>query len=300
MTSSLRQTPALVSFKSNGLGLIESHHDEGFFMDWRLDPFPKVLLIIGGEGWLHGGSQRTPIMAPCFCVIPAGWRHRIEDAAGQPISLYGICLRKPRFPGVELIRSACRDWRVEWNSARVRVISQWMKELLIEQRLGSTGASDLQLAIVCKILAEIARIPAPAGDAVNGAHDRVAQSIEFMSRTFWMHRTLDTDARAAGLGRRRFTQVFRALTGESWHRHLTRLRISHAAHLLKTTGLPIRSVAFESGYSDLSHFYRAFRAEWKITPGGWRDSHGDLSVKAPGNSCGIANRRGKLLTNARA
>ncbi|MGC9451334.1 MAG: helix-turn-helix domain-containing protein [Oceanipulchritudo sp.] len=33
----------------------------------------------------------------------------------------------------------------------------------------------------------------------------------------------------------------------------------------------MRSVAFECGYADLSHFYRAFKGRFGMSPGKWRD-----------------------------
>ena len=270
MPAVLHRFPVDVVFKKNGLGLIESHHEEGFFMEGRRDPFPKILLIIGGEGVLHHADGIAALRAPGVAVIPAGWWHRLEDEPGRPMSLYGICLRKPGFPGGDLIGNACGRWRVETESGRCRRISDLMKELLVEERLDAPGAADLQLAIVCRILVELARAGADDAASIPDSRARVAACIEAMSREFWKARDIAEAAQVAGLSRRRFTQLFREVAGESWQMRLTRIRMEHAAQLLTSTRLPIRSVAFECGYADLSHFYRVFKSWHQRTPAAMR------------------------------
>lgn len=43
-----------------------------------------------------------------------------------------------------------------------------------------------------------------------------------------------------------------------------------AARLLKESALPIKTIAFECGYHDISQFYRRFGLQMKISPQQWR------------------------------
>ncbi|PUZ28946.1 hypothetical protein DCC81_05595 [Chitinophaga parva] len=47
-------------------------------------------------------------------------------------------------------------------------------------------------------------------------------------------------------------------------------RLGRAGFLLRTTRLPIREIAYSSGFEDLTHFYRAFRRQFGTTPARWR------------------------------
>ena len=47
--------------------------------------------------------------------------------------------------------------------------------------------------------------------------------------------SLDTAATSLGLSRRRFTQLFREVTGSSWLNYVRRLRVEHAKRLLGQT-----------------------------------------------------------------
>jgi AraC family L-rhamnose operon regulatory protein RhaS len=263
--------PVDVVFKETGVALLESHHEEGFFMDWRCDPFEKILLVIGGEGILFRGEEQFALRAPSLLVVPAKARHRIADSAGSPLSLIGICLNNPTFPGDRLVRAACSEWRVEGDSPLTRQTQDWLREILVEDRLVKPGSVELQLSLVCRILVELARTGVQMNTGKVDSRQRVNNYALALERDFWRTDDLDRVSRALGLSRRRFTQLFRELTGESWLTRVTRLRLNHASELLRVTTLSVRSIAFECGYPDLSHFYRIYRARFGTTPGGFRD-----------------------------
>ncbi|MCZ6674240.1 MAG: helix-turn-helix transcriptional regulator [Verrucomicrobia bacterium] len=67
-----------------------------------------------------------------------------------------------------------------------------------------------------------------------------------------------------------FTQLFRQIASESWQKRVANLRMGYAADLLRTTSVSIRSIAFECGYRDLSHFYRVFKQVHGMSPGKYR------------------------------
>jgi len=69
-----------------------------------------------------------------------------------------------------------------------------------------------------------------------------------------------------GLG----VELFREVTGESWLSYLRRLRLEHARSLLRDRNRSIAAVAFESGFEDLSSFYRAFKTATGMVPHQWR------------------------------
>lgn len=272
MPSERRQQPVTINFGDNGLGLLESHHAEGFSMPWRRDNFPKILVIVGGEGTLHRHEGDWPLVSPMVVVVPRRAEHRLEDRPGHPMSLYGICLRRPGFPSRSLIEQACGVWRRLAAPSLTRRIENLLREILLESRANRDHAEDLQLGLVTRILVLLARLPnddPPPGALTS--QQRVAAYVAGLTTEFWKQRSIEDVARSLGLSRRRFTQLFREITGESWLVHLTRLRMQHAAELLRETNLPVRSVAFECGFTELTHFYRVFRSEFGESPAAWRD-----------------------------
>lgn len=262
-------SPVPVRFKTGGIGLIESHHSAGFFMDWRSDRFPKILLIISGSGFLRHGDDRVAFRAPSVCIVPARLRHRLEDQPGHPVSLYGICLEAPAPVDRALAEAVFGAPAV--HQPVPAPLADRFKEVLVEERRQAPFGALLQHSLVRHIMVELARLPDPADTAAQpDSRRRVALCAREMQHGFWREQDVDSAAREAGLSRRRFTQLFREIEGESWHARLTRLRLGHAAGVLRGTTLPVSAVAFESGYGDLSHFYRAFRALHGVPPGRFR------------------------------
>jgi len=267
-----RARPAQVHFRSKGYALLESHHEEGFFMEWRRDPFPKVLQFVGGEGALETGQASFAIRAPMTCVIPRNRKHRIVDTLGKPLSLYGICLDDPQFPSASLVQAACGEIRTVSDFRRVQRIEGWLRELLVEERLQQADFEDAQLCLITWILVELSRAPKSSVTQIVDSRHRVEAYLQGLEKEFWKSEDIDSVAATLGLSRRRFTQLFRELAGESWQRRVTQLRMNYALELLRTTGVSIRSIAFECGYKDLTHFYRVFKQAHGVSPGAYRDS----------------------------
>lgn len=270
MSLKRRARPVEVNFRSQGYALLESHHDESFLMDWRRDPFPKILMFVGGEGVLEINKGSFSIQAPMICVIPKSEKHRIIDASGKPFSLYGICLQSPVFPSKELVRSSCTTLQIENDSRRIQRIENWLRQLLAEERLQQPSFEDAQLCLITWILLELARTPKSETTRIADSQYRVERYAASLEKEFWKEEDIDTIARTLGLSRRRFTQLFRKISGESWQRRVMALRMKYSTELLKNTSLTVRSIAFECGYRDLSHFYRVFKQAHGLSPGQYR------------------------------
>ncbi len=263
-------SPVEANFRPHGYALLESHHEEDFRMDWRRDPFPKILLFIGGEGVMETSSHGFAIRAPMVCVVPKGRKHRIIDTPAKPLSLYGICIQSPQFPSGSLLRSVCREFRVVNESRRIQRIESWLRELLAEERLQQKDFEDAQVCLITSIILELSRTPRNDAVQISDSTHRVKSYADALAKEFWKNEDIDSVAQTLGLSRRRFTQLFREIVGESWQKRVTRLRMTYAADLLQRTSLSIRSIAFECGYRDLSHFYRVFKQMHGMSPGQYR------------------------------
>lgn len=85
-------------------------------------------------------------------------------------------------------------------------------------------------------------------------------------------------ARKHGLSARQLQRLF-ASQGETFRSYLTELRLAEARRALadpQGRERTIGSVAFESGFGDISHFNRLFRRKFQATPSQVRvRSHGN-------------------------
>ncbi|WP_420996462.1 helix-turn-helix domain-containing protein [Cupriavidus sp. 30B13] len=80
-------------------------------------------------------------------------------------------------------------------------------------------------------------------------------------------------ARGAGMSRYQLIRAFRAETGMTPHAYQLDQRINHARRLLRAGGAPA-DIAQDLGFSDQSHFQRAFKQRVALTPRGFQHRAG--------------------------
>ena len=112
--------------------------------------------------------------------------------------------------------------------------------------------------------------------------------------------SIDITAARHGLTARYIRKLFEA-EGLTFCEFLLSQRLQHAHRLLtdpRCFDRTISSIAFESGFSDLSHFNRSFRREFGASPTEVRVSVNDLRALGPDTGRDICGRRGMRLEDA--
>jgi AraC family L-rhamnose operon regulatory protein RhaS len=265
MSTACRHFPVSVQIPAYGIAVEESVHHPSFLMDWRVDGFEKFIFVFSGEGWLHYEEQSLPLQAATVCAVPSATRHRLEDASGAPLALYLICLDLQRvaFRGLaeKAIRTLDKQSMQRWPSSGHDTIRQ----ILYEQTACRMAYREYIAGLISALLVRLVREAEMEVTARNSL-ERVHAYIRQMTQDFYRPQSLDEAARTCGLSRRRFSELFREASGQSWNDRLIDLRIGHACQLLKRSSRSIQSVAFECGFEDLAHFYRTFRRRMSSTP----------------------------------
>ena len=67
--------------------------------------------------------------------------------------------------------------------------------------------------------------------------------------------------------------LFRKETGKTLTEYVTRIRMEHAAHLLKNSTLQVQTVAQYSGIIDVNYFSKLFKRYYGVTPREYRQKH---------------------------
>lgn len=78
--------------------------------------------------------------------------------------------------------------------------------------------------------------------------------------------TLEEISSVANLSVTSFCRYFKLMTHKTFHDFLTEIRISHACRALIENRLSIEMICFESGFNNLSNFYRQFKRTKGVTP----------------------------------
>ena len=269
--------PIEVRFPSHGIFALESHHAPG----WRMEPtrhgFLKCCYILKGGGTI--ACDQAPIVCrkDDIVVLPVGQRHCILDSPDKALSLYAICIEPKVLAHEPALRSALPIGRLPRKLLVASQIRGLFRRVLFEQALSRPAGAAMITGLTLELLAILARVTgrdeldtlAPATESTE-MRARVENYAADLERRFFEDTSLDHVAMSLGMSRRRFTQLFRLVTGCSWLEKVQQLRINHAQKLLTETDRSVAAVAFECGYEDLSSFYRAFKRQTKVSPQTWR------------------------------
>jgi AraC-like DNA-binding protein len=102
-----------------------------------------------------------------------------------------------------------------------------------------------------------------------GHNNGIKKAIRYLEAHFMEKLSLDEVAAAAGYHPTYFSQLFSAVTGETYIDMLTRLRLGHAKSML-ANGFSVSDSCFQSGFGSLSNFLEIFKRKCKTTPNEYR------------------------------
>ncbi|HLJ48793.1 MAG TPA: AraC family transcriptional regulator [Bryobacteraceae bacterium] len=139
--------------------------------------------------------------------------------------------------------------------------------------VGDGGGSweELSLMLADRVLTIESAGWTPAVRVPIGAEARVAKVIRKMEQHPDEDWPLERLAGEGRLSRYHFIRTFEALTGSTPHQYLLRTRLREAAMRLAGSSSKILEIALDCGFGDVSNFNREFRAEFGVSPRGYRN-----------------------------
>ncbi len=158
--------------------------------------------------------------------------------------------------------------------------------MLEEMQQAGVGAraltSALMKACLVLVIREFIKGPEPgfetfkilAGSQLGKAIDAV------LDRPSEAH-TVNGLAALAGMSRSTFTRQFATAFGMSPMEFVTKTRLYHGAQMLRSTPLPVKTIAAIAGFASRSHFSRAFKAAWGMGPASFRKGYEDGAIDPP-------------------
>ncbi len=268
----LNASPKRVPLPDWGLVVFEARHAPGFFGELK-DTYAKFHLLIAGRALWESGAQQYQVSSDNLFHIAARVPHRQRDLPGQPVTLYGIHYR-PELLRADLTRelAAARMLPLDLQSAgtdQARQVRGIVQEMMFEQETQRIGWEALLISRLTDLAVLSLRWTRGSAIRIDRTDDSAARVASYAARLkseFYTAVSLDDAACSVGLGRRRFTELFREITGESWRQQVHRLRMEYAAKLLASTDRSVTAIAFECGFEELSHFHHSFKAGFGITP----------------------------------
>ena len=91
---------------------------------------------------------------------------------------------------------------------------------------------------------------------------------------------LDEVARRVATSRRQLQRAYSEIGGTTFRTHLTHVRMTRAAELLRASAMTVRDIATRVGYRQPAQFAKAFRRHHGCSPSEYREAVSNVSVAA--------------------
>ncbi len=260
-------------------------------------------LVTAGNGWLEvdGEPERIRLQAGDLVILPRGNAHQVrDDASSKILWLDDILAEVPPVNGRlayggngERTELVCGGFGIEQLPARPLVASlptvvhlrghdgrapEWLAGLIrmisVEMAADRPGALAVVSRLTDALLAQALRAHIEASASHGAALDdvQVAQALRLMRERPNDPWTVPALAVAVGLSRSAFAARFRSATGEPPMRSLTRYRLERAASYLRTSAAGLDEIARQTGYESEVSMSKAFRRQYGMAPGSYRDA----------------------------
>ena len=259
----------LTELQLGGLRLTRSTHPASTVIPKHAHRLATVNILVDGSfEELYPRRRAIHCSATSVLVRPPGADHL--DKLGQA----GACnlvleLDDTRLESIQRHSSVFDAVQILDNAQTLRAVQGIRRELQIQD--GATAMAVEGLAL--ELLTALSRgrrdgdaAPSPWLRRVTEAlHDRFQDpGLKFQDL-----------AREAGVHPVSMNRAFRKLHGQSPGQYLRDLRVRWAEEQIRTTTLPLSSIAFDAGFADQSHLSRVFKAQMGCTPAVWRRQHRD-------------------------
>lgn len=243
-------------------------------------------VVLHGDGWLLAAdASPVPLRPGDVVLVTSGADHGLGSDPRPLRGLPPVALGTARpDPGAADFEFLCGAYRLDHG--RVHPYLAALPALIVapadpavvalldahETRTGAPGADTVRPALLDLMLthalthwlASAERPPTP-----DPAITSLLSMIDDSPQTRWTVREL---SRAAGLSRAAFTRRFTAAAGRSPMAYLIGVRLDRAARLLRETEAPLASIARQVGYATEFSFAGAFRREYGVAPGRFRQA----------------------------
>lgn len=102
------------------------------------------------------------------------------------------------------------------------------------------------------------------------SQQRISPVFAYLVENYRGKVSLEEAASLAHMTPQAFCKYFKKMTRKTFMETVMEYRINHAAQQLIQTGKPVSDISFQSGFSDVSFFYRTFKRKMKLSPLNYR------------------------------
>ncbi len=240
----------------------------------------ELITILKGSGTFTAGDQSQFFGPGTTALLPPGLPHRWaydDDHTGEKVRYLMVAfsqrflnLAASSFPEFRnsFAKDALPDEAILFGPASARRITETLTKMSRESDLERL-ASLLPLLPFVFLTEE--KSAAGRTVSVEACVRRFERAVAVIMRDYMTPMRLADIAAEIGMSPCAFSTFFRKQAGRSFSAYLADYRLKVAADLLTSTRKRVSEVALLSGFRDLPHFSKRFRARYGLSPRAYRD-----------------------------
>jgi AraC-like DNA-binding protein len=260
--------------------LVRRFNEKSFSAPYHFHPELELTLILKGEGTRFAGSSMAPFAEGDLVLLgsnlPHCWKSENIKAGINASSLviqftYDFLgagfLSKTEMQGIEqlLQRSRCGirffDQAASHTKESLLLLEKeqdpFLKLLLFLKILHYLSLSK-QFQVLNKADAVVAHS--------SSEQKRINNIVAYIVENFRSEIVLHEVAAIAGMSPTSFCKYYKRMTRKTFFEYVLEYRVNYATQQLVDTDKPVAHIGFESGFGDVSHFYKTFKSKKKLSP----------------------------------
>lgn len=259
---------------------------------WHYHPELELHYVVQGEGVRFIGDDVSNFNVGELILLgenlPHTWRCSpayFEENSGKQVESIVVHFRPDCLgSGFLHLHEAAPILRLYDRARRGLVIESERKTRVVGLMEQTVRATPLhRLALLLAILHELAEATPDEVSTIASAHafyqpsepetDRLNAVCNYTLAHYASNLSLAEVAAVANLSVTSFCRYFKLMTHKTYFDFLTEVRISHACRALAENRLPTEVICSESGFNNLSNFYRHFKRIKGTSPVEFRRSY---------------------------
>ena len=254
-----------------------------FDVPWHLHPQFEIIYVVNSSGTRYVGDSIEPFEKHDLVLLGNGLPHcwlnaSLSECKGKNFETdYIVVQFNPDFLGKEFFKKPELKELYNFLKQSMRGIHFKGKTVhKVEKKLLNileTKGFD-RIILFFQLLNDLLRCPDRRLLSSIGFLDKfdfnehpALQKVKtYILENFKSGIRLDEAAKYAGMTTTSFCRFFKAQHKQPFFSYVKEFRIGYASRLLRESHLSIHEIAYESGYDNLSNFYRQFKEVNKVSP----------------------------------
>lgn len=273
--------------------LVRTFGRSGFDAPYHFHPEYELTYIVKGKGKRFVGNNMSDFAEGDLVLLgsklPHCWKLESKEdtsAKGSAVVVQfaydcmgEVFFEKPEFSSIRTMLERSKSG-ISFNESVQRAVKEKLMSLSKEKD------SFTAFTLFLQILHELSRTRKyrladkqhTIADWNDKEQERINAVYAYIVENFKEDISLHDVAGVAHMSPNAFCKYFKKLTRKTLMETVIDYRIGYAMQLLVNTDKQISEISFESGFGDVSHFYKIFRSRMKISPLQYRRKfNGDLA-----------------------